>query len=379
MKITHVGPESQFVSFVAAEFEMAAAEASEYFVLQNDRGDRGSFGMHGPHVHLVSSRLRAIPGLVSAVRSSDMVIAHSMSGFAALAFALSRRRTTRFWSGWGYDYYGTDESSDDGLLGPLTLVLAQQFRRAAAQRRGLSSLRVRLGTGLVRRLVHRAAARTDLFSAPVPADLAIFRRHYPEFRGGYSQLNYASVSHSFSAGAGWTDVTNILVGNSATFSNNHIEIFERLVPLDLVGRRVVVPLSYGEPTYRDAVMERGEDMLGDAFMPLVDFMPLDEYLTLIGTCGVVIMNHRRQQAVGNICAAVYNGAHVFLDDGNPMLDLLRSLGAAVYSTSELETRGLPRISQSAEVTATNRHALESFWGADRVESNIRALIERAAR
>lgn len=376
MKITHIGPESQFFSFAAGTFDAVAPGSGEHFVLRSSAGDRGSYGMDRLRTHIVQSKMAALPALARAVRSSDLVVAHSMSPFAAIAFALSRKRTLRMWSGWGYDYYGTDVSADAGLLAPLTAELADRHRSD----QGTSSSRISAGARVKNligsRLIHRAAARTDLFSAPIPSDLEIFRRRFPEFNGEYSQLSYASIEHTFTGMAGVDKPRDIQVGNSATFSNNHLDIFGLLAELDLNDRRIVVPLSYGDAAYRDAIVERGERTLGAAFVPLLNFMPLDEYLATISTCNVVIMNHRRQQAVGNVCAAIYGGAHVYLDSSNPLLQFLRSLGTVVHSTAELSRSRLPAERQPADILATNRAALESFWGSAAVRANVESVVRR---
>ena len=376
MKIIHIGPESQFVSFVAESFESAAPGVSEFFVLKGPDGHRGSYGMRNPQVHLVSSRLVAMPHILKAARASDMIIAHSMSGVAALAFVCSRPVTKRVWSGWGFDYYGSDESSDEGLLGLATLELALRLRSPIGRRNVMVALKDWATIRLKRSLVHHAAARTDSFSAPIPADSEVFRKRFPEFRGGYSKISYASVEDTFARGVEAPSCGNILVGNSATPSNNHVELFDILKDLNVTGRRIVVPLSYGDHRYGDAVIAKGRGLFGEAFEPIVDFMPLEEYLSLVGTCGVVIMNHKRQQASGNICAAIYHGAHVFLNETSPALEFFRSLGVFLYSIGELETQGLPSAPLPPEVVQANRDALETFWGVGRVAANVQALVSQ---
>ncbi len=129
MKITHIGMESQFVSFAAEAFERTVPGASEYLLLQGPYGARGSFGMQGAKVYRVRSRVRAIPRLIAAVRSSDLVVAHGMSAIPALAFVMGRRSVVNVWSGWGYDYHGTDKSSDYGLLGALSGAVGERLRQ----------------------------------------------------------------------------------------------------------------------------------------------------------------------------------------------------------------------------------------------------------
>ena len=63
-------------------------------------------------------------------------------------------------------------------------------------------------------------------------------------------------------------------------------------------------------------------------------MPLSDYTKLMQTCKVVIMNHYRQQAVGNIISAVYLGAKVFLNKENSAYLYLKGLGCPIYEITE---------------------------------------------
>ena len=38
---------------------------------------------------------------------------------------------------------------------------------------------------------------------------------------------------------------NILIGNSRSYANNHLEIFSILSKFNIANRKVIVPLSYG--------------------------------------------------------------------------------------------------------------------------------------
>ena len=86
------------------------------------------------------------------------------------------------------------------------------------------------------------------------------------------------------------------------------------VALTVHPERSCWPLTYGNGPYRDAVINAARECLGERFLPLVDFVSPDEYANLLRPCGHVVMNHRRQQAVGNIFAALWRGARVYLND-----------------------------------------------------------------
>jgi dTDP-N-acetylfucosamine:lipid II N-acetylfucosaminyltransferase len=378
VRILHIGTDSPFLQFAAEAFEAVAPGANRYIVVT----PAGGPALHRPasgDIVTVPNSARGVLSLLRQGADADLIVAHAMTVHAAAVFARAGRRAATVWSGWGYDYYGDDPGDGEGLYGPLTRELLD---RLAASRPAASPIRSRVLApwhSFSRRLVARAARRADFFSAPVPTDEPVFRRRYPQFHGRYAQLSYASLESSFdthesAAQAG----TGILIGNSATPSNNHLEAFDLLAGRDLGGRRVIVPLSYGDAAYREAVLDRGAEALGAAFLPLVDRLPLDEYNALVAGCDVVIMNTRRQQAVGNIGTALQSGAQVVLDEANPVYTFLRRQGAAVRSTAELSSPGAPFGGRlAAEQLAGNQEIVRSFWGEQRVRSNVSALLELA--
>jgi len=257
--------------------------------------------------------------------------------------------------------------------------LSASLANAHATPESLVAFKKRFMGKVARRLIHNAAGRADYFSAPIPEDLSVFKGRFPEFHGHYSQLNYGNAGDTFAGARRLEGGENILVGNSASFSNNHLEIFGQLADLDISGRKIVVPLSYGNPEYRDEIVARGRRLFGEAFTPLIDMLSLEEYLSVVASCNVVIMNHKRQQALGNIGAALYHGAHLFLDEANTTVDFFRSRGAFIYTTKELKADDLPRDPLPAAAVATNRRVLETFWGSEQVVRNAEALIGQLNR
>ena len=73
-----------------------------------------------------------------------------------------------------------------------------------------------------------------------------------------------------------------------------------------------MPLSYGDKKHAQAVIQQGQQWFGDKFKPLTEFMPFDEYLTLLGTIDIAIFNHKRQQAMGNTITLLGLGKTVYI-------------------------------------------------------------------
>lgn len=368
MRILHIGPDSQFLHYFVSRMEELSPGENELLVL-TPQGPRAAPGTKAPvPTTELSDRPRYVPQAIARARTADVVIAHSMTQLAALVLAVLPPRVVTVWSGWGYDYYSDDRRGNGGLLGPETCDLMRDRTHAV-------DLRSRVRSAMVDLARRRTARRTDYFSAPVPIDLAIFAARFPGFSGSYQQLNYGDVNTTFAAGEMMVEGRDILVGNSATASCNHLEVFRALSGTNLEQRRVVVPLTYGDPWYRDALLVEGQRILGAQFHPVVDHLPLDQYLDLLGSCQIMVFNHRRQQALGNIGAALYQGAHVYLDERNPLFNWFRSRGVSIQSVESLSRR-LPESPVEASILARNRAFLSEVWGPETVTRNLEQLLSR---
>lgn len=127
----------------------------------------------------------------------------------------------------------------------------------------------------------------------------------------------------------------IQLGNSGDSTNNHISVLKKLAKYKEEDFKVIVPLSYGEEWYIEEVIRIGVELLGDKFVPITDFMPLDEYRKLLGTIDVAIMNHFRQQGVGNIASLIYLGKKVYLNKDVTTYKSFKEWGIQVYDTEKL--------------------------------------------
>ena len=128
---------------------------------------------------------------------------------------------------------------------------------------------------------------------------------------------------------------DIIVGNSGSIYGNHEEIFLQLSKIKTNERKVKVPLSYGASSVVKYVIEKGELLLGDRFVPILDFMPLDDYNKFLCSARTYIYGNYRQEAEGNIVVALYVGGAVFLHPSNVLLKEYRDMGCICFSTEEL--------------------------------------------
>ena len=310
----------------------------------------------------------------------DVLFVHFLTRQAASMITAAPSRVKVVWSGWGADYYYTLLPGGEGaLLGEDTREIIAKVKSPGSKSPLVLARRARgfLTERYFRRYqLYPAVGRVDYFSSPIPEDYdSLCESLGDRFSAEYKQINYGSLEETFAVGSSVVDGGNILVGNSSDPTNNHMEVFMMLEKIDLADRKVIVPLSYGNLEYQKAVLDLGRNVLGSAFHPIVNYLPLVEYNKLIASCSYAIMNHMRQQALGNIGAALYGGAKVFVNGKSNTFKFFKSRGAYIYDIDDLVQHKDKALSGlTCEQKSMNIAVLDQFWGKEKVRNNFLDLM-----
>ena len=110
------------------------------------------------------------------------------------------------------------------------------------------------------------------------------------------------------------------------------------------------------------------------FYPLVDFMPLEEYNEILSTCSIVVMNHLRQQAGGNIIVMLYLGANIFLNKENQFFQFLKNRGAIIFTMDELNNENICNNLTHDQVDI-NRNILRNIFSEDVIINKTKNMID----
>ncbi len=268
----------------------------------------------------------------------DIVVFHSFDSLIFPEIFAIPKNVAKFWVGWGFDYY-SEISSPKKLLLPKTY----QYRSDGNSKRKnnifLKMTRFIAEMLGVKKNKCEAISKLDFFAPVIPEEYDMLKSsrkwsRFPDFLN----WNYGTIEDHFLKG--FDDVSDvgdaILLGNSASLTCNHLDAFEILARLETNGRKIVVPLSYGGEAYADKVCLDGGKYFGDNFLPLRGFLPISEYVKTISQCGFVVMNHNRQQGLGNIVIMLYLGAKVFLRKENPLYENLISQGFIISAVQDLD-------------------------------------------
>ncbi len=149
---------------------------------------------------------------------------------------------------------------------------------------------------------------------------------------------------------------NILVGNSADPSNNHFEIFDRLLEFRDSDMQIYVPLSYSSRKHAKEVEKRGYELFGDKFRPLMEYMPKEEYMRLLDSIDVAVFAHRRQQAMGNIISLLGMGKKVYMRSDITPWFFFEKIGIKVYDFQDFNLEPIEN-----HVLVENRRRVANYF------------------
>jgi hypothetical protein len=279
------------------------------------------------------------------------------------------------WYVWGFEAYEQWNRLRADLLLPQTAGLLKTIGgRHRRTRRAAHAMRQRLESE--KRHGRRLVDRIDFCVSPIQEEYALYRQAGLPAGTGYHEGLVGTLGDYVETGADALESrpgADVQVGNSASPWNNHLDALSLLAASPRTG--VVVPLGYADELYASALVERGEELLGDRFRALRGFLPLEEYLQVVGSCGHVIMNHRRQQALGTIFAALWRGASVHMNTTTAYRGLGR-MGfdvRLVPQASPFRAEPLP-----ADTVVRHRRLLDERFGEERVVPETRRLLRKMA-
>lgn len=133
-----------------------------------------------------------------------------------------------------------------------------------------------------------------------------------------------------------SEYVHIQVGNSATETNNHAEIFDKIRMYTNDSFKIFCPLSYGDKNYALSVKSLGRKIFGNNFMPLNDFMSPYRYHRFLSTMDFAIFDAERQQGFSNLLYLIGMGKKVFINANSNLNRYFSDLDITIYNTDNIE-------------------------------------------
>lgn len=375
-KIAHIALDEKFIDAAYRIFETAYPNKNVFFIVTQNKNFRFIKKAKGTLIHPVTLLSKKF---INSLDQYEMVFLHWMDGLRMQLLVLASPSVKFIWLGWGGDYYDAFiYSRQEDMLLKKTALLFHKLRLQSNRLTFDQILKKTAKFFLYRQIDKKEAInRVDFFSPVLEEDFDLVKKSLPNFKAQYLPWNYGTLEDDMLSGLELSEITgeNILIGNSATPENNHLDCFDILNDVDLTKRQIICPLSYGVAAYGEFIKQAGVQRFGKSFTPLTEFMPVREYVKIISTCSCVIMNHIRQQAMGNIVIMMYLGAKIFLQESNPAYHFFKERGALIFSVDEFRREGeMFKKLQPSEIEA-NRAILRAQWSRESIQEKTRNLVE----
>jgi hypothetical protein len=340
MKFLHFTTDEKFINGAMSTFELAFPSQNRLYLLKAPANPKTRY-VHQKYItQEIVKNSQVLDFYKRIAKNADWVIIHGMNDVWA-EFILKNKNIKILYVIWGAEIYGNRYLYAKNILGEKTKNLLENNSKFSLKdflkmkfnsfRYGKSKSKEEvqlLNKQAIQKIENIAILYKEEIEGFYKNEILIKPINYLKF--GYYPFEYFMDQVDSKVKLG----NNILIGNSSSYSNNHLEVFEHIKTFDLEDKKLIVPLSYGDPVLSKQLLSKGQSLLKDNFYPILDFMPLSAYTKLMQTCNVVIMNHYRQQAVGNIISAVYLGAKVFLNKENSAYLYLKGLGCHIYEITE---------------------------------------------
>ena len=325
--IVHLFEDQKFVDITIENFESIAAGKNRYIVLSSNK--QLQYVCREKDVEILPNSAYTLD-LNLIFKGCKFLIIHFLSPIKLYILKHKPDHIKVMWSAWGSDAY--DHFQELRIYEPIT----QEIRKASLYQ---FFKRFWLYT-----LYHFLRYRVR----PIPRELRLLRKinylstvlpYEFKFIKGKFGLNVDYIDYSYGVNK-YTEIPDvklgnaILVGNSATASNNHLDVFDMIKE---TRKNLIVPLSYGAFDYRkyaNQVIIKGKKLFGDKFTPITTYLSKDEYDNLLLSCNTVIMYHIRQQALANIFNALFIGMRVFLNTKSETYKFLKDEGVILFDLKE---------------------------------------------
>ncbi|MGE7773618.1 TDP-N-acetylfucosamine:lipid II N-acetylfucosaminyltransferase [Chitinophaga sp. NPDC101104] len=378
MKYLHLINDSLFTNFVFELFEQVNPGQNEYLIGINDDSGKLRHSKSGENVHV--RKIRSV-GYYDFLQHAhyDVLIVHFLHDFKAVAINKLKKNPLLIWLAWGGDIHGALLSGK--LYQPETDKIVR--RLYPAWKRNVKSFLREVfyffSTGATASTSYRkAVAKVDFCATVIPDEFDMLKENWDFFQAKQIPFAYATIEDNLRniKSEDTVDGNSILIGNSIDATSNHLDVLLKLKQLNILDRHLILPMNYGEGLeYRAVVLEKGKEWFPQTFQPILQLMKPEDYASLLRKCNVAIMNHERQQAVGNLISLIWLGSKVFLSEKSPVYSFFRRSGINIFSFQSDLTAEALATALTAEEIRQNREKLRQIYSKVSVLQKAQTLVK----
>jgi hypothetical protein len=337
--IIHITTDEKFINAAYKQF-LSLNFQNEFYIISRKSIEELKYVTPKKGINVIYPKYSALTSLAKKFKNS-IIVFHGFSFYASVLCknVEKTKNNSLIWIVWGSEFYFNPYIYKRGkyeFLGPLTSQLELKLSKTSYVKKVASDIKTKVIQILNKTYsplsynIYSQMKRMDAVGALFLEECDLVSR---KLGSNFKFVNYTYYPIELMVNDSSKTVSgpNILVGNSSSSTNNHLEVFDFLKKQELNEKKIIVPLSYGDEHYRDHILNVGQDYFGDSFDPMLQFLPVNEYFNVLSSCSIVFMNHYRQQSVGNIMTMLYLGAKVYLSNKTTVFRYLNRIGIKVFS------------------------------------------------
>lgn len=366
-------PDEKFIDYFIEQCEEVKHRESEYWVTVNSSKDE-LIHIKSPLIKKIEWSKKNILCLIDHVNLYEKLFLHSFF-IGNLNFFLKnvRKDLEIVWIFWGADGYRYTPWEKRWYL-PLTW----KYKKSAYKlnkniiKNSFYALNTFRKRWLRSRSTRELIKRVNICATWIRYDYYLIRHVNPKMQWMYYAY-YTTEQMGLENSVHYPlNFNRLWLGNSATDTNNHLDALQFLKDIQWDGD-IIVPLSYGSPSYAETISTFGKELFGAKFLPISELLPLDQYHKLMNSCGIVWMNHIRQQAAGNTLAALYLGKAVIMNKENNLYKTLSDWGI-YFIEEEAIVGGITK--QNESLLARNRSIISEHFSKIKNFESLRNILNR---
>lgn len=343
IRILHITPDDKFFDSVITHFEKDDRLENRSIVIVKSADYKFRYVKSIEKITLLWSK-RKIKTLLK-TGNYDVIFFHSLPESLYKLFKYIPKEKIIIWWGWGYDiyesFYGIKPLIEIELYKPIT-------RQLISLREKKQNIKVKIKKIIKKyfaRYIYNSRRynllkRINYFQPVLSIEYELMLKNNGFQAKEFYYLDsknigkFDDVSIFSKSAQGY-----ILIGNSSSYTNNHLDVWKYMKQLKLKGRKIIFPLNYGDVQYSNYLKTKVKSEDNELFF-LDTFMSSDEYFSLLNGCSYAIFGVMRQQAMGNINYCLRNGIKVFLFQDSLVYKNLKEEGYSVFCIEDIDDESL---------------------------------------
>ena len=373
LNFLHISHDDKFIDYFIDDFNTVNSK-NTYFIYR-DKGIKNLTHIKYDKVITEEKESQKFNDFFKTINKYDSIFLHYLTPIIALQINknLKNKKTKLFLVFWGgeifdlpgviEDYLGSESKLINKKLNPI-----KKFNFAFKPRNIVLEIKHFYKDKFVIKELKKTFKRSNYFCHFIKKDFEMIKNKFPT-KAKFIDFNYGNVETIISGNNNDSFNINscdIMIGNSGSITNNHMEIFNILNKIEIGKRKLFTPLSYSiypSAKYLELVLEKGEKLFDENFKPILNFLEKEEYNKIYNSVEYVFMNHYRSQAMGNIYIALYTGKKLFMSNKSSIFKKLINYGCLVFAIEDIPKNKIDIFKKlSNEEKKRNRSIILKYFG-----------------